>query len=76
MVLTLGEHIGIDRVAPISSTTLERNSVKDYRGEKISGANFFSVLMDGPGKDTIEVVTAFLRLVHMHSRNTLYIYKS
>ena len=29
MVLTLGEHIGIDRVAPISSTTLERNSVKD-----------------------------------------------
>ena len=65
--------------------------------EKISGVNFFSVLMDGsedasvsekeaifvqyleqnpPGKDTIEVVTAFLRLVHMHSRNTLYIYKS
>ena len=29
-----------------------------------------------PGKDRIEVVTAFLRLVHMHSRNTLYIYKS
>lgn len=29
-----------------------------------------------PRKDTIEVVTAFLRLVHMHCRNTLYIYKS
>ena len=35
MVLTLAEHIGIDRVAPISSTTLDRNSVKDYRGEDI-----------------------------------------
>ena len=34
MVLTLGEHIGIDRVAPLSSTTLERNSVK-IRGEDI-----------------------------------------
>lgn len=65
--------------------------------EKISGANFFSVLTDGsedasvsekeaifvqyleknpPGKDTIEVVTAFLRLVNIHSQNTFYIYKS
>lgn len=65
--------------------------------EKISGANFFSVLTDGsedasvsekeaifvqyleknpPGKNTIEVVTAFLRLVNIHSQNTFYIYKS